>query len=79
MFPQIGACQWLPARRVNDLHIPAAMIRGNLAIPDKDPKSWRSRGCKPAQDIPTIIDGVKSPQQIARDKRIKRLREMTGG
>ena len=42
------------------------MIRGRIAIPDKDPKSWRSRGHKrkPAVDVPTIIEGVKSPAEI---------------
>jgi hypothetical protein len=37
------------------------MIRGNIAIVDKDPKSWRSRSRKrePAADIPIIIEGVK--------------------
>jgi hypothetical protein len=51
----------------------------NIAIPDKDPNSWRNRGWKwkQPQDMPTIIEGVKSPQQIARDKRIRRLRELT--
>ena len=55
------------------------MIRGNIAIPNKDPKSWRSRGRKrrPQPDIPTIIEGVKSPAEIKRDKRIRRLREPT--
>src|ERR1700750_1602475 len=27
-------------------YIPAAMIRGRIAIPDVDPKTWRSRGRK---------------------------------
>jgi len=42
------------------------MVRGNIAIPDKDPKSWRSRGRKrrPARAVPTIIEGVKSPAEI---------------
>jgi hypothetical protein len=58
-------------------YIPAAMIRGNIAIPDKDPETWRSRGRKrkPALAVPTIIEGVKSPAEIKRDKRIRRLRE----
>jgi len=58
------------------------MIRGRIAIPDKDPKTWRSRSRKrkPAQSaVPTIIEGVKSPQEIARDRRIRRLRELTEG
>jgi hypothetical protein len=29
--------------------------------------------------VPTIIDGLKSPAEIKRDKRIRRLRELTGG
>jgi hypothetical protein len=55
------------------------MIRGNIAIPDRDPKTWRSRGRKrkPALAVPTIIEGVKSPAEIKRDKRIRRLRELT--
>ncbi len=52
------------------------MIRGNIAIPDKDPKSWRGkrRKPKPAVDGPTIIDGIRSPQEIAKAKRIAKLR-----
>ncbi len=43
--------------------------------------SWRAKGRKrkPAQSIPTIIEGVKSPAEIKRDKRIPRLRELTEG
>ena len=29
------------------------------------------------QDVPVIFEGVKSPQQIKRDRRIQRLRELT--
>jgi hypothetical protein len=62
---------------ISGFHLCAAMIRGNIAIPDRDPKTWRSRGRKrrPQPDIPTIIEGVKSPAEIKRDKRIRRLRE----
>ena len=51
------------------------MMKGRIAIPGKDPKSWRSRGRKrkPAQDIPAIIEGVRSPQEIAKAKRIAKL------
>jgi hypothetical protein len=48
------------------------MMKGNIAIPGKNPKSWRSRGRKrkpSSPDVPTIIEGVKSPQEIAREKR----------
>jgi hypothetical protein len=54
------------------------MIRGRIAIPGKDPTCGaKGRKRKHAPDIPTIIEGVKSPQEIAREKRIRRLRELT--
>jgi hypothetical protein len=62
--------------------LPSSVVSGgNIAIPDRDPKSWRAKGRKrkPAQAVPTIIEGVKSPAEIKRDKRIKRLRELTEG
>ena len=51
------------------------MICGRIAIPDKDPKSWRAKGRKrkPAQAVPTIIENVRSPQEIAREKRRRRI------
>ena len=63
-------------------YIPAATMKGRIAIPDNDPKAWRSRGrreWKPMQAVLTIIaiiEGVKSPQEIKRDRRIRRLREL---
>jgi len=51
------------------------MIRGNIAIPDTaDPKRWRARGRKRklAVTVPTIVE-AKSPQEIAREKRRKRI------
>jgi hypothetical protein len=57
------------------------MIRGNIPIPGKHPKSRRNRDDKPkpiALDITTIIECVKSPQEIKRQRRIQRLRELTG-
>jgi hypothetical protein len=56
------------------------MIKGNIAIPDKDPKTWRAKGRKRklALAVPTIIEGVKSPAEVKRDKHIRRLRELTG-
>jgi hypothetical protein len=58
------------------------MMEGRIAITDKDPKAWRSRGRKrkPMQAVLTmiaIIEGVKSPQEIKQDRRIRRLRELT--
>jgi mono/diheme cytochrome c family protein len=48
---------------------------GRIAVPDNNPKTWRSRGRKrrPQPDLPTIIEGVKSPAEIAREKRRQRL------
>jgi hypothetical protein len=51
------------------------VIRGNIAIPS--PKSLRRSRPKrkrelPA-DLPTIIEGVKSPREIDREKRRQRL------
>jgi len=57
-------------------NIPAAMIRGNIAIPSA--KSLRrprpQRKPRQLQDMPTIIEGVRSPQEIAKAKRIAKLR-----
>jgi hypothetical protein len=51
---------------------------GKIAVPDKDPKAWRGRGRKrkPLQAVQTIIaiiEGVKSPEEIKREKRRKRI------
>jgi hypothetical protein len=43
-----------------------------IAVYERDPKSWRKR--KPTHpDLPTIIEGVKSPQEIAQEKRRRRI------
>jgi hypothetical protein len=51
------------------------MIRGNIAIPDVDPKTWRSRGRKRKQ--PALVCGriveAKSPAEIDRDRRRLKL------
>lgn len=51
------------------------MMKGRIAIYDRDPKTWRSRGKKRRQqpDVPTIITGVRSPKEIDRAKRIAKL------
>lgn len=52
------------------------MIKGNIAIPDIEPKTWRSKGRKkrrPQPDVPAIIVGVKSPKEIAKEKRRTKL------
>jgi hypothetical protein len=51
------------------------LIRGRIAIPNVDPKSWRVKGRKrkPAIAVPTIIENVRSPQEIAREKRRRRI------
>jgi len=57
----------------------AAMIRGNIAIPG--PKSLKRSRPKPRRelpaDMPVIFENVKSPGEIKRDRRIRRLRELT--
>jgi hypothetical protein len=54
------------------------VVKGNTAIPKRDPKSWRRRGRerKPMQAVLTIIaiiEGIKSPVEIAREKRRRRI------
>ena len=54
------------------------MVKGNTAIPKKGPKSWRRRGRerKPMQAVLTIIaiiEGIKSPVEIAREKRRREI------
>lgn len=51
-------------------------MKGRIAIPDKDPRTWRGRDRKrkpmeAVQTIIAIIEGVESPQEIKRDRRIK--------
>jgi hypothetical protein len=38
-------------------------------------RTWRKRKLTVA--VPTIIEGVKSPAELKRDRRIRRLRELT--
>jgi hypothetical protein len=45
------------------------VVKGNTAIPKKDPKSWRARGRKrkPMQAVLTIIaiiEGIKLPRRL---------------
>jgi len=54
------------------------VVKGSTGIPKKDPKSWRSRRgeWKPLQAVLTIIaiiESIKSPQEIAREKRPRQL------
>jgi hypothetical protein len=50
------------------------MMKGRIAIPDQDPKTWRAKGRKPkpAADMPRIVE-AKSPAEIAREKRRRRI------
>jgi hypothetical protein len=54
------------------LRIPVAVIRGRIAIPDKDPKTWRAkgrkRGSQPRKCRPSSRTS-HSPQEIGREKR----------
>jgi hypothetical protein len=55
------------------------MIRGNIAIPNLDPKSWRAKGRKrkaksvTVADLPVILENVRSPAQIARAKWLAKM------
>jgi hypothetical protein len=42
-------------------YIPAAMIRGRIAIPDVDPKTWRSRGRKRKRAQPALASAIVTP------------------
>jgi hypothetical protein len=49
------------------------MMKGRIAIPGRDPKTWRAKGRKrksaTVADVPVILEGVRSPAEIARAKR----------
>jgi hypothetical protein len=77
---QIIAYRRLVASLANGLHVPVAMFthNGRIAVYERDPKSGRakSRKQKPLQAVQTIIaiiEGVKSPAELRREKRRKRL------
>ena len=59
--PQIGADRYRLARRGNGFHLPVAMIRGRIAIPDIDPKTWRSRGRKKKRTQPAMASAIVTP------------------
>jgi hypothetical protein len=52
-------------------YIPAAMIRGRIAIPDVDPKTWRSRGRKKKRTQPALASAIVAPAPM------KKRRQMT--
>jgi hypothetical protein len=43
------------------------MIRGNIAIPDKDPKSWRSRGRKKRKQ-PAVASAIVTSAPLKKRK-----------
>jgi hypothetical protein len=50
------------------------MIHGNIAIPSaKSLRRFPKRKRELPADIPTIIEGVRSPQEIAKAKRLAKL------
>jgi hypothetical protein len=55
----IGADRHRLAWRVSRFHLPVAMIRGCIAIPDVDPKTWRSRGRNRKQ--PALASAIVTP------------------
>ena len=58
-------------------YIPIAMIRGRIAIPDVDPKTWRSRGRKRKQTQPAVAAIVTPAPMKKRAGPITRLNEQT--
>jgi hypothetical protein len=52
------------------------VVKGNIAIPGRDPKTWRAKGRKrksaTVTDLPRIVE-TKSPQELAREKRRRRI------
>jgi hypothetical protein len=72
--PRMGACLVVLVSNVSALQI-SGVIRGNIAIPDVDPRSWRSRGRKRKQ--PELVCGriveAKSPAEIAKERRRLKL------
>ena len=52
-------------------YIPAAMIRGRIAIPDVDPKTWRSRGRKKKRTQPAMASAIVTQAPM------KKRRQMT--
>jgi hypothetical protein len=67
--PPDRAYQRLLVSRISGFQISVAMIRGNIAIPDVDPKRAGAAAVrkKPAADIPTVITGVRSPTEIDKE------------
>ena len=49
------------------------MIRGRIAIPDVDPKTWRSRGRKKKRTQPALASAIVTPAPM------KKRRQMTDG
>jgi hypothetical protein len=69
--PQIGAERHRLARRVSGFHLPAVMIRGRIAIPDVDPKTWRSRGRKGKQTQPAMAPAIVTPAPMKKRRQMK--------
>ena len=49
------------------------MIRGRIAIPDVDPKTWRSRGRKKKRTQPAMASAIVTPAPM------KKRRQMADG
>ena len=45
------------------------MIRGRIAIPDKDPKSWRSRGRKKKRTQPALASAIVTPAPMKKRRK----------
>jgi hypothetical protein len=67
----IGADQRRLARGSLGSYIPAAMMKGRIAIPDVDPKTWRSRGRKRKRTQLALACAIVTPAPM------KKRRQMT--
>jgi hypothetical protein len=67
----MGACLVVLVSAVSALQIRGVIV-GRIAIPDRDPKTWRACGRKRKQSelaCGRILENVRSPAAIAREKR----------
>jgi hypothetical protein len=55
------------------------MIRGRIAIPDVDPKTWRSRGRKRKRTQPALASAIVTPAPMKKRRLSSNGSEMTDG
>jgi hypothetical protein len=49
-------------------YIPAAMMKGRIAIPDVDIKTWRSRGGKRTRTQPALASAIVTPAPMKKPR-----------